>query len=74
MGLVAIKAGGGGLVALARLGIHHRDDPAGSGALEDPEAAVRGLLMSWPLTVANSTAASATRGASRSPRKAWPAR
>ena len=44
MGLVAVKAVGGGLVPVAGLGIHRGDDPVGRGALEDPEAAVAGLL------------------------------
>jgi hypothetical protein len=44
MGLVAVKAVGGGLVPVAGLGIHRGDHPVGRGALEDPEAAVAGLL------------------------------
>ena len=44
MGFVAVKAVGGGLVPVAGLGVHRGDDPVGRGALEDPEAAVVGLL------------------------------
>jgi hypothetical protein len=44
MGLVAVKAVGGGLVPVTGLGIHRRDDPVGGGPLEDSEAAVVGLL------------------------------
>jgi hypothetical protein len=43
MGLVAVKAVRAGLVPVAGLRIHHRDDPVRGGALEDPEAAVMGL-------------------------------
>jgi hypothetical protein len=44
MRLVAVEAVGGGLVAMASLGVDGRDDPVRCGALEDPEAAVDGLL------------------------------
>jgi hypothetical protein len=44
MGLVAVKAVGGALVPMPRLRVDDGDDPVGSGALEDPGAAVRGLL------------------------------
>ena len=68
--LVAVEAMGGGLVAMTGLGIDSGDDPVGRGALEAPEAPVGGLLDVWPVTVANSVAASATLGPSRSPRRA----
>jgi hypothetical protein len=44
MGLVAINAVGGGLMAMAGLGIDRGDDPVGRGARKDPEAAVGRLL------------------------------
>jgi hypothetical protein len=44
MRLVAIEAVGGGLVAMAGLGVHGRDDPVGCRALKDAEAAIVGLL------------------------------
>jgi hypothetical protein len=42
--LVAVIAVGGGLVAVAGLGVDGGDDPIRCGPLEDPEAAVAGLL------------------------------
>src|SRR4030095_1777592 len=44
VGLVAVKAVGGGLVPVAGLGIHGRDHPVGRGPLENAEAAVVGLF------------------------------
>jgi hypothetical protein len=44
VGLVAVEAVGGGLVPVAGLGIHRRDDPIRRGALEDAEAAIAGLF------------------------------
>ena len=44
MGLVAVKAVRGGLVPVAGLRIHRRDDPVKGGARKDPEAPVMGLL------------------------------
>ena len=35
---------GGGLVPVAGLGIHRRDDPIRGGAVEDAEAAIAGLF------------------------------
>jgi hypothetical protein len=78
VGLVAVKAMGGGLVPVAGLWVDGGDDSVGRGALKDPEAAVAGFFlvssMSWPATVASSSAASAVRASSRSPRRAWWAR
>jgi hypothetical protein len=44
MGLVAVKAVGGGLVAVPGLRVHGGDDPVGLSAFEDAEAPIRRLL------------------------------
>jgi hypothetical protein len=44
MALVAVKAAGAGLVAMAGIGVDGGDHPVGGDLTRDPEAAVRGLL------------------------------
>jgi len=70
MGLVAVKAMGGGLMPVAGLG--STVEMTRSGAVPSKLRKRPSLVssMSWPVTVANNAAASATRGSSRSPRKA----
>jgi hypothetical protein len=70
MRLVAVKTVGGGLMAVAGLRIDRGDDPVGCGASKIRKRPSTVSSMSWPVTVANNTAASAVRGSSRSPRRA----
>jgi hypothetical protein len=68
--LVAVKAVRGGLVPVAGLG--STVEMTRSGAVPSKIRKRPSLVssMSWPVTVARSTAASATRRSSRSPRRA----
>jgi hypothetical protein len=70
VGLVAVKAMGGGLVAVTGLG--STVEITRSGAVPSKIRKRPSLVssMSWPVTVANSAAASAVRGSKRSPRRA----
>jgi hypothetical protein len=70
MALVAIKATGVRLVPMAGLGVDHADDPSRChpGAITKRPSAVSS--MSWPITVANNSAAWATSGPSCRPRRA----
>jgi hypothetical protein len=70
VGLVAVKAVGGGLVAVAGLGVHRRAEPIGAVPSKIRKRPSGVSSMSWPVTVANTAAASATRGSKRSPRRA----
>jgi hypothetical protein len=74
MGLVAVKAVGGGLVPVAGLGSTVEMTRSGAVPSKMPKRPSLVSWMSWPVTVASSAAASATRGSSRSPRKAQWAR
>jgi len=62
--LVAVKAPGRGLAAVAHLGIGDRDDPVGGDALADLRRAVLAVFMSWSTTLRRRATASATPASS----------
>jgi len=69
MGLVAVNAVGGGLMAMAGLGSTVEMTRSGAVPAKIRKRPSVVSSMSWPVTVANNTAASAVRGSNRSPRR-----